>query len=346
MKYILSIFALFLLSACTISQQGQNVHLPKTELEENLSTDYDKKIALIIPENVLRSYTKIIINSTLAYVLRQNAEFSVDVFLVQNENEDRLKDALEDIENNGYKFVIAALTLRGLNSIEKANSKMYFYVPTIHKKNANTKNDRIYFGGIDYDEQINRLLNIANTKNIASFYDKSSLSSNLNYNILEKIPSARTYLLSKEERINFRSLLYSKGSLSNTAVFLNTPIVESAIISSQLRVYELKNISLFSTQITYNPTLLSLSQANDIRNLYIANSISNVDYELSYINELLDQSIDYNWVAYSTALGVDFFYTNFMNKNAKRIFKEQIKENQVIYDIRIMRTDGFSFKED
>lgn len=347
MKYILTIFALFLFSACTtVTKQDQTQYMPRPPIEEQLSDDYNKKIAVIIPEKVIRSYTKVIINSALAYVLRQDAKISVDVFLIGDENEKTLVNTLKKIENDGYKFAVAAFTLKGLNSIKNANSKMYFYIPTIHKSKANIQNDRIYFGSIDYSEQINELLKIANTKNIASFYDNSTLSNSLNYIVLEKIPNARTYEFIKDKKINFKSLIYSKGSLNGAAIFLNTPIVESAIISSQLRVYETRNIKLFSSQIGYNPTILSLSQVNDRTNLYIANSISNSDDSLSYINELLEQSIDYNWIAYATSVGVDYLYTEFMNKDAKRIFKEELKDNQVIYDIRIMRANGFGFRED
>ncbi len=337
----LSLFvALF--SACSVKTTTK---IDTVIVPEDIITQSSKeKLAIIIPEKVLRSYTKIIVNSALAYNLRQESNLHVEVFLIGTEDERTIIQKLRQIESLGYRFAIAAFTLKGLNALEKADTNMYFYIPTIHKNFTNTSNDKIYFGSIDYKNQLSTLLKISNSSNIASFYDNSALSTSLNSSLLEQVPNARTYKI-EDKKINFKNILFSKGSLNGANIFLNTPIVESAIISSQLRVHKTNANKLLATQIGYNPTLLSLTQINDRANLYIANSISNDDKALSYLNELLEQSIDYNWVAYASSVGIDFFYTNFMNTSAKSLFDEKIEDNQVVYDVKIMRALGLGFSE-
>ncbi|XPD26508.1 hypothetical protein ACD569_00005, partial [Campylobacter sp. LH-2024] len=83
----------------------------------------------------------------------------------------------------------------------------------------------------------------------------------------------------------------------------------------------------------------------DRKNFIIANSINNHDDNLSYLNEIFNQNIDYNWVAYATSIGTDYFYTNFLNKESKSIFDEKIENSQILYKVRLMQSVKANFEE-
>ena len=42
-------------------------------------------------------------------------------------------------------------------------------------------------------------------------------------------------------------------------------------------------------------------------------------------------------------IGMDFIYLNYINKSAKAIFKEEIQNNQIQYNINIMRAGNYGF---
>lgn len=159
------------------------------------------------------------------------------------------------------------------------------FIPTIHKNNIQISNQNIIFGSIDYDTQIATLLSKSNA-NIAIFSDGSALSSNLNSRILAQNNNARIYTI-EGEKLDFSRLLRSQGGVNNASIFFNTPLIKTALASSQLRIYNIHPYVLLSTQINYNPTFLSLTQQGDRENFIIANSINNHDDNLVYLNEIL-----------------------------------------------------------
>ncbi|WP_171000342.1 hypothetical protein [Campylobacter estrildidarum] len=317
----------------------------------NSITDFDQavqkitavKMAIIIPEKTVKSYSNIIVNSSIAYLLRQRADIKVKVFLIGTENENKIRQTLDLIENQGYQYVIAALTLKGASALKDYSKNMKIFIPTLHKNFASNPNQNIIFGSIDYDAQIATLLEKTNS-NIAVFSDNSTLSNNLNSRILEKNRDAKIYKIGGD-KLNFSKLFNSQGSLNHTSIFFNTPLVKTALTSSQLRVHDIYPYVLLSTQINYNPAFLSLTQEADRKKFIIANSINNHDDNLSYLNEIFNQNIDYNWVAYATSIGTDYFYTNFLNQNSKSIFDERIENSQVIYKVRLMQGIKASFEE-
>lgn len=312
--------------------------------KKSVSKEAASKVAVIVPEKVLKSYSNIIINSSIAYALRQKAQVSVNVFLIGTEDENKINTLINELQAQDYRFVIAGFTIKGANILSKLGADdIYFYLPTLHKNSTNINASNIYFGGIDYEAQIQKLLSLSNNV-ITSFYDDSALSSSLNQKLLSLDKNTKSYKLSGD-KIDFEAL-FRRARLNNASVFLNTPLVKSAILSSQLRANEVVIYTLLSTQIGYNPTLLSLTQPEDRVQMLIANSIANDDTELSYLNEMLGHSIDYNWVAYATNVGLDYFYTQMMNKKSKRLFKEAIQDNQVLYSIRIMQALEASFSEE
>lgn len=310
----------------------------------SISKEAASKVAVIVPEKVLKSYSNIIINSSVAYLLRQKARVSVNVFLIGTEDESKISSLVSELAAQDYRFVIAGFTIKGANALANLGADdMYFYIPTLNKNSTNINASNIYFGGIDYDAQIQKLLDFSNDY-VASFYDDSALSSSLNQKLASLRPKTKSIKL-EGDKTNFETL-FRRARLDNASIFLNTPLVKSAILSSQIRANETAPYMILSTQIGYNPTLLSLTQPEDRVLLLIANSIANDDAGLSYLNEMLGHSIDYNWVAYATNVGLDYFYTQMMNTKSQRLFSEQMQNNQILYNIRIMKALEASFSEE
>lgn len=312
--------------------------------EASISKEAASKVAVIVPEKVLKSYSNVIVNSSIAYILRQKASVSVSVFLIGTEDESKISSLVSQLEAQDFRFVIAGFTIKGANALANLGADdVYFYIPTLNKNATNINAANIYFGGIDYEAQIEKLLSFSNDY-VASFYDDSALSNNLNQKLVSFRKNTKSIKL-EGDKTNFEQL-FRRARLDNASIFLNTPLVKSAILSSQIRANETAPYMLLSTQIGYNPTLLSLTQPEDRVHLLIANSIANDDAGLSYLNEMLGHSVDYNWVAYATNVGLDYFYTQMMNKKSKRLFKEEMQNNQILYTIRIMKALEASFSEE
>ena len=53
----------------------------------------------------------------------------------------------------------------------------------------------------------------------------------------------------------------------------------------------------------------------------------------------------YSHIGYSSALGAEYIYTNFINKNASKIFTESVEGSQVLYDVKIYDAKGEQFDQ-
>ena len=141
--------------------------------------------------------------------------------------------AIQRAKNAGFKHFIAPLTINGLEHI---NSDKYddliFYIPTINIKSAKNPNSNIFFGGIDYEAQIQKLLTKANGK-IAAFGDGSGVS-----NMLNSLVAANTnepYINNIEGNDIKLNFLKKNYKLINSSIFLNTPLIKINIQQSTLK---------------------------------------------------------------------------------------------------------------
>ena len=121
------------------------------------------------------------------------------------------------------------------------------------------------------------------------------------------------------------------------SIFLNTPIVKSSLILSQFTYNNLQPERILSTQINYHHSLLSLTQARDREQLYIANSIQGAKREIIEYGAVLKSDLQYDWINYSTALGVEFFYLKTFRETIP-YFSESISDHSVQYPIYIYKS--------
>ncbi|WP_086232762.1 hypothetical protein [Campylobacter devanensis] len=301
----------------------------------------DIKVALIIPQDVIKSYSVVVSDSVFAYIFKRDVGSHIEIFYSGDESAENLNLAINRAKNAGFKYLIAPLTTNGLEIVNSDDyDDLIFYIPTINIKNISNPRSNLFFGGIDYEAQIQKLLTKANHK-ITAFGDGSRVSDMLNNLVTNN--TNEPYIKNIEGSDIKLNFLKNNYKVKNSSIFLNTPLIKSALLSSQFRVFELTPHILLSTQLNYNSALISLTQSGDRKNMYIANSIMTPDSQLETLSAILGEKLDYDWVAYSTMIGMDFIYLNYINKSAKAIFKEEIQNNQIQYNINIMRAGNYGF---
>ncbi|MBE0490793.1 MAG: hypothetical protein IBX44_00915 [Sulfurospirillum sp.] len=315
----------------------------RTLLRINETDNINIRIAMLIPQKSIRRYAITTVNSAISYLLLQDANFELKVFNSIDEQKNSLQTAITQIKNEGFLYVIAPLTQQGVQIVSNEHQNLLFFIPTINRSKFPQASANLFFGGIDYEKQIDLLLSRSNKK-IAIFKDGSELGEELSQIIAQKNPQIVLEQSLENPKTDFKKMLKTNMKLDDSAVFFNTPLVKTSLLASQFRFYDRLPAVLLSTQINYNPLLLTLTQYEDRKQLYIANSITQVPNNIEDINSLLGHSITYDWVNYASSIGVDFFYSNYLDPTTNSVFHERIFANQVEYDIAIMQAKRYKFE--
>ncbi len=303
------------------------------------------KVALLVPQKVIGRYASSVSNSIISYLLFRDIDFQFEVFDSKTEDDGALLEELEKIKQKGYQLVIAPVTEKGASVIVANERELLVYIPTINKKDMFLKSQNIFFGGIDYEKQIEKLLEFAGEK-IAIFSDKSRLAQKLDMYVES---SSFSEIAFKREiadtKANLSYLFRRNYKLNNASIFLNLPLVATSLVASQLSLYHVNYQNILSTQINYSPLLLTLTQPKDRELIYIANSISETDMRLKDINLLFGNNISFSWIDYSSSIGIDYLLGSFTSLGINRITDEEIISNQVQYNVGIVLPQRSSFKK-
>lgn len=302
------------------------------------------RVAMIVPQKTIRRYASTTVNAVIAYLASKQNNFEIKIFNSMDEQEVSILNALNQIKNENFEFVIAPVTKLGAQTIIENADYLNIYIPTVNRDTFAINKTNIVFGGIDYNKQVDELLKYANDK-VAYFTDGSDLSKSINNLLIDKNPKITYHKSISNSRVSFKRMFKNNKKLGNSSIFMNTPLVKTSLISSQLRVYKIEPYMMLSTQINYNPMLLTLTQYEDRKNFYLANSIGKTTVEMEEVNSLLGHDIVYDWVNYSTSIGIDYFYSNFFVPTASRNFSEVIIDNQIAYDISIERPKRYKFEK-
>ena len=292
------------------------------------------EVALLMPKKIIGKYSTSTIDTVLSYLLFRNINFRFKIFDNVDESREIFEENIEKIKNENFNFLIAIVSNKD-NVALLEELKMPIYIPTMMGSNSRSN---IVFGGIDYQAQIKTLSDAKqDNANTIIYNDDSSLgrflgdvTKSVNENV--KIEDS----IDNKVAANFyQNIQRAKDYIEGANIYLNTPVVKSGLLLSQINLSNIKPGKILSTQVNYNPALLSLIKGIDFENIIIANSINvDMDKKLIEYGKLLNSDITYDWVNYSTALGIDFF-TSKMNKKLERYFKEEIDNNQVVYGINL-----------
>ena len=321
--------------------ENMNLLLSMLEISEiPFSAKYKKpifNIALFFPKKAIGRYSTIGANVILSYLLYQKSDFHFEVFDTKSESMEDLQNTLDLMAQKGYQQAIGILTYIGANNLNALQPQMQIFIPSVHSSQVTEAlAQNITWGGISYDEQIQKLSQMGIKSKAVSFYDVGFIGTQMNESVAkynEMVAYSQGFDLQKvadfpKEFKEIRSLL------RNSKIFLNTPITNSSIILSQITYNDIRHNGIYATQINYNPSLLLITQENDRKNMFIANSILPLDTHLLEQASLLNVDLQYDWINYTTAYGVEHFYKR--SVGGKKQFSEVIKDNQVQYKINIL----------
>ena len=312
------------------------------------------RIALLLPYKKIGRYASSTTNASFSYLIAKNRFFELKSYKINSENKEDIQNAFLAIQRDNFNYVIAPLTQKGALVVADLDPNINIFFPTINKQNIQTSSQNLYFGGIDYKAQSNLLIKEA-VAPLVIFYDKSKIGSILSqyeeeefYNNESSIDENNISTYKKvikfsipQRTTNLKKQLSERKSIQKGSFFINTPIIKSGMIMSQLTLYDVKTTNILSTQINYDPLILSMTQYQDREKMIIANSITQENNVLIETNLLLGNDIVYDWINYTTTVGVDYFFH--LLTNEEREYDIKMQDNQMLYSIELLRPSKSKF---
>ena len=325
-----------------IDNKIENKIADNKAVENQIQLDTTKvkmKVAFIYPSNLVSKYSKSSINTISGYLSYQNSDFELMVIDTENESPSKIASAFQEVRDANIKNVIALFTPNSISTLNNVvTSDLKVYLPLIEKKEISSNNDSLIYGSISYDNQI-RKLNEYSSSNVM-FYQDSYLGAKLKKSYDSIVSDTRVKKEISKNENNFKNIVTGSG-IANSTLFLNTDIVKTSMILSQLRAYDVYPKVVLSTQLNYDPLLMTLTQDQDREQLILANSIDVVDKELKDEIATFGGNIQYEWVDYSTLVGINYLY---YGKNSNLV-PTKIENNQAMYNTRLFKCTEFGFSE-
>lgn len=298
------------------------------------------KLAFIYPSKIVAKYAKSSINTALGYFDYKKIKYELKIFDTLSEDEESIEKAFNSAREEGFTNVIALFTPRVTEFLHMMDtSDLKVYLPLTNKQNLVTHNNNFIYGAISYKDQVNKLHEYSNINN-TMFYQSSFLTNKIK-TIYESTFSDVKVVKEIKKKSNYFKSIVKDHRIKNSTLFLNTPIVKTSILLSQLRSYSIYPKVILSTQINYNPKVLTLTQVKDRSNFVLASSIGSVNDALRDTITSYGSDIIYNWVDYSTLVGVNYLY----DRNSSDLLNNRIEDNQVIYEPKLLKTTAYGFLE-
>lgn len=309
--------------------------------DKQTTTGKKLRIALLLPYNTIGRYASSTTNAAFAYLMSKNRPFELKSYKIEDESYEEILKALNKIQTDGFSYVIAPLTQTGEKIVSRINPQINIYFPTINKKDTQTTSKYLYYGGIDYRAQSDLLLN-ESVSPLVIFYDKSEIGEQLSkyqeYAFKQKNGVNRNNVVKfsiPQQITSLEDQLKNNSKIARGSFFVNTPIVKSGMIMSQLVLYNVNATNVLSTQTNYNPLLFSMTQYQDRKNMIIANSITQNNDLIIEANSILGNDIVYDWINYTTTVGIDYF--SYIVNGQKREYDIENINNQMIYPIKLLQ---------
>ncbi len=291
----------------------------------------------ILSSKVLAPYTNTIIKSLNAYLVRKGVNYQIETKIYDQPSQ------IQEFIDQAYQsdLIILPLSFDQKEILSTLSSTVPIFVPTLHKSFIPQTSPLIFFGGVDYIDQLDKLLRLAQNK-VAIFYLKqSALSQKLTDHLLQQ-PNilAKTYPIDKTAS-NLKGYFKNHYELNHFSIVLNTPLVKTALILSQLTLYDIHPKNKLSTQINYSPKLFTLTQPRDRENFLLASCIDRLDPKAEAMLEAFDLNPSFDWLTYAISVGSDIFFSR--RYGFRRESHENIEKQQIHYNTKIWRSKEFSF---
>ncbi|MCT7909941.1 hypothetical protein N5915_10275 [Arcobacter lacus] len=315
-----------------VAQQSININID--EAKANV------KLAFVYPSTLVSKYAKSSLNTISGYLSYKQANYNLVIVDSKNESYENINNAFSKLKEEGVTDVIALFTPNALNNLNKiVTDDFKVYLPLIEKKDSLENNDNLIFGSISYDDQLKKLSYYSNGKN-TTFYQETYLGTKLknSYDFIVGYSTLRKEI--KNNETNFKNIV-NDSRLRNSSLFLNTDLVKSSLILSQMTVYDISPSTILATQILFDPMLMILTQERDRQNLVIANSIGDVDSKLKDEIATMGGNITFEWVDYSTLVGINYLFSN----GNSSLIPTKIENNQAVYTPRLFKSTDVGFLE-
>ncbi|SFV75456.1 Putative periplasmic protein [hydrothermal vent metagenome] len=364
----------FLAHAHTKLQDPQQEQIRRRNIAllnlDSLVTENELQIAVLLPYKKIGKYASTTMDAAFAYLITKNYPFELKSYKIENENKESINKALQQIQADGFNYVIAPLTKKGADNVNLLNPTLNIYFPTINKNDTNTTSSYLFYGGINYNTQSDLLLKEAKSP-LVIFYDKSYLGRKLalyqeqkflyqdvyydtNSQSDDFFPYAEDGIITepmKKNKVikyaiarrttNLEAYLKDNDRIKEGSFFLDTPIVKSGMIMSQLTLYDANATNILSTQINYDPLILSMTQYTDRKNMIIANSITKNNNIITETNALIGNDVVYDWINYTTTIGIDYFFHLITHED--RVYDIELQNNQMIYETQLIKPSQSRF---
>lgn len=306
------------------------------------------KIAFLSSPNVVGKYSLNGYNVSLATLLSLDPEtYELKRYDLEDESQNAISKTFEEIRSDGMNGVLAALTIQGAKQYVSECGTIPSYIPTVHRREIPNAPDNVVFGGIDYQSQIEALVPHM-SKNIAVFYDTSAVGELLK-NTTEELfmaqnaaqKSVTSYPIDTKGD-NIITHLSKPSRFKKRSILLHIPVVKSSIVASHMTFKGIQEQNILSTQINFDPVLLSLTQYNDRKNMIVANSLIDFPIDISETNALLNNDLRYDWILYSCSVGTDYLVS--VINDTGRKYPMRIVNSQIIYPVRLYKPLEFGFE--
>ena len=282
------------------------------------------EFAIVIDKKRFFKFIPSLMNALDVYLAQKGINYNVklydkDVNLSQIESKDILYFATD--ENN----------ITQLCDYNKT-----FYLPLINKNETNTSCENIYFGGIDFKNQI---------EIISQFIDDKTDVVTDNTIISKKLLNYEKNLTLINNVYRFPNIYYK--DLNNSFVIFNISAGKTAQVLSQITQKNIDSKLIFSPQLDYTPLLISLTQPIDIEKLIIANSIIHSPQLINEYARVLNFDIKYNWINFASTVLANKIYNaqNGEDEFYMSDFNIYIFDNQINYKTKLYRIINRAFKQ-
>jgi len=319
------------ISEYNVTNEENNITIiPEEEItfEDNfISLKPHLNICVIIDKKKFFKYTPSIINSLNSYLIYKNIEYNLSVY--------DINESIQNITQNCSDVLVYTLDKNYIQNLSEYNNTR-FYIPVFNKNEIETNSTNLYFGGIDYKAQIEKLAKFIDDNKAIAINENTVLSNKLfNY----------------ENELNLTIIPYdypniNYNDLNNSYIFFNTRTAKTAQVLSKITYKELETKLKLAPQINYDPLLIGITQPNDTKKLLIANSIINPPLLIEDYNLLVNSDINYNWLNYSSNILLNKIY-NLQTEGDEfymNDFKTYIFDNQILYKTKLYQIINGAFK--
>ena len=316
-------------------------------IQINDNSSHKLKIAIMVAPSVIGNYSLSTYNVALATLMASKYPFELISYEMADESPTSISKALEKINSNSMQAILAPLTLNGATNLLSIGTDKMVFIPTVHKRDVGTCGPNIVFGSIDYQAQIEALVPYM-AKSLAVFYGDSTVGKNLAH-MTQTIASeskkgaiTSTLYSVDTEGGNIVKYLGRPAAFTKKSIVVHLPVVKASMLAAHLTFTGVREHNILSTQINFDPTLITLTQYNDRKNMIIANSIIEQVPSIYEINALMNNDLTFDWINYTTSVGTDYLISALTQ--TQRNYSMRLIDSQVIYPVELMKPKEFGFE--